>query len=79
MTTELNLLKDLTEAFDAVRVTESAAWDAYKRAYTIDTLAPAAAVAARIAADTVAAHAKHELAAALSAARSHVAANTGKN
>lgn len=73
MTTELTLLRDLTEAFDAVRTTESAAWDAFKRAYANDTVTPAAATAARIAADTVASHAKHELAAALSAARSHVA------
>lgn len=75
MTIELNLLKDLTQAFDAVRATESAAWDAFKRAYANDTLAPAAATAARIAAETVASHAKHELAAALSAARAHVAQN----
>lgn len=73
MTTELNLLQDLTEAFDAVRSTESAAWDAFKHAYANDKLAPEAATAARIAADTVASHAKHELAAALSAARSHLA------
>jgi len=74
MNIELALLKDLTNAADAVHTMEAAATDAFKVAFTASVAGAATAKAARLAADAAASHAKHEYNAALSAARTHIAA-----
>ena len=75
MNIEMTLLKDLTVAIDAVRESTDAAADAFKVAYAAPVADKVTAKIDRMEADTRAAHAKHELNAALSAARAHINTN----
>lgn len=75
MTIELNMLRELTEAIDAVTRTAAAAADAFKVAYAAPIAQAKATKGALTAAEGAAAHARYEYVAVLSAARAHVALN----
>lgn len=72
MNIEFSLLQALTVAIETERKAKIAADDAFKAAYMASAKSMAVATSARVAADATASHARHELAAALAAARMYV-------
>ncbi len=74
----LELLKNLTQAIDAVRDTTAIATEAFKVAYAASVSDKLATNAALMEADTRAAHARYEYQATLSEARAHLMVKDAK-
>lgn len=77
MNTEFNLLSALTAAIEAVRTTTITYGEASRATWAASASVLPELEANAVAAQAAMAHAKHELAAALSDAQSFIAAQTG--